>query len=376
MKKTLVAVAALAAVTGAMAEVKISGIFDQAVISTSKTSAAGVGTTTKSFGEDINGFSELGFSGSEDLGNGMTATFGLNYSLSNTTSGSQPTIYNGTGLGLSGAFGSINIGTSYNQNFFTNAIADASGFAGASVGQLNGNAGGLKNGILTYTAPQFAEGLTLGAELVRGATTTNAGNSVGYMAQYTNSGLLIRASTSLTTQAANATTNAYDSSTGAASTTDTQSSQLASSSIGGTSTALSAFTAGAGLRSTAWAVTYDFGMAKIYYGMSDLKNTNTIARLESTTYGVSAPIGAITIGYAYSTETGTSDGTGLDSSSAVAVATGKTIDSNGQRLLATYSFSKRTTAYFMYGLTDVGSIAGAASKLASKTNSFGIKHTF
>ena len=50
MKKTLVALAAISAVTGAMADAKISGILDQAVISTAKTSALGVKTTAKSFG--------------------------------------------------------------------------------------------------------------------------------------------------------------------------------------------------------------------------------------------------------------------------------------------------------------------------------------
>jgi len=48
MKKTLVAVAAMAAVSGAMADVTISGFIDQAVQNLKSTSSTGV-STNKSF---------------------------------------------------------------------------------------------------------------------------------------------------------------------------------------------------------------------------------------------------------------------------------------------------------------------------------------
>jgi len=373
MKKTLVAVAAMAAITGAMADAKISGILDQAAITTSKTDADGAKTTTKSFGEDLNGYSELGVSGSEDLGNGLTATYGINLSLSAATGGNNPAVYNGTGVGLKGGFGAVTIGTSYNLNFFTNAIADASGFAGASVGQLNGSAGGLKSNILTYNAPEFVPGLSLAAEIQRGGNTTNAGNLTGYMAQYATGGLLVRYSNSTKTEAANAVTNAYDSATGAASTTDTYSNQLLTTKIGGTATALADRTALDKTKATAIALTYDFGMAKVFYGSSSIKSSTTVAQIKSNTTGVSVPLGAFNVAYAVSSEKGTADGTdtggaGLDS--------GDTVSSKGSRLFVTYALSKRTTLYGMSGKASVDSIAGESSTLKTTTTSVGIKHAF
>jgi len=379
MKKTLVALAAISAVTGAMADAKISGILDQAVISTAKTSALGVKTTAKSFGEDLNGYSELGVSGSEALDNGLTATYGINFALSADTSGNTPTVYNGSGVGLKGGFGAVSIGTNYNLNFFTNAMADASGFAGASAGQLNGSAGGLLGNLLSYTAPQFVPGVTLAAELQRGGATTTAGNLTGYMAQYDNGGLMVRYSTSTKTETANAvttTTSVVDTTT---TTTYTGSNQMSSASIGGTATAISARTALDKTKANAVAVTYDFGMAKAFYGASTIKSNATVAQIKQSTTGISVPLGAFNVAYAVSSEKATSDGTGLALSAnitSVTMATGKTVESTGSRLFVTYPMSKRTTLYGMSGKASVDTIAGAASTLKTVTTSVGIKHGF
>ena len=388
MKKTLVAVAAMAAVTGAIADAKITGILDQAAVSTSLTSSTNVKTTAKTFGEDLNGYSELGVSGSEDLGNGLTATYGINFNMSIATSANTPTIYNGSGVGLKGAFGAVSLGTNYNLNFFTNAMADASGFAGASVGQLNGNAGGLKGNLLSYTAPQFVPGLSLAAEIQRGETTTSQGNMTGYMAQYDTGGLMVRYSSSNKTEAANSVTQAYDSSTGTASTTYTSSNQMTTSSIGGTAaattnagTALSARTANDKTKATAIAVTYDFGMAKVFYGSSSIKASNTVAQIKSNTTGISVPLGAFNVAYAVSSEKGTSDGTGLSGSTSATtkvsgLSAGDTISSSGSRLFVTYGLSKRTTLYGMSGKSSVDTYDGATSNLRSSTTSVGVKHAF
>jgi len=384
MKKTLVALAAISAVTGAMADATIYGIMDQAVISTAKTSATGVKTTAKSFGEDLNGFSELGVKGSEDLGDGLTATYGINIALSVTQTNAlltsnAPFIYHGSGVGLKGGFGAVSIGTTYNLNFITNVVADASGFAGASTGQLNSSAGGLKGNILSYTAPQFVPGLSLAAELQRGGATTTAGNMTGYMAQYDTGGLMVRYSTSTKTEAANAVTTTTSLVGTTTTTTYTGSNQMSSASIGGTATAISARTALDKTKATAIAVTYDFGMAKVFYGASTIKSGTTVAQIKTGTTGVSVPFGEINVGYQSSTEKATSDGTGLALSAnitSVTMATGRTVESSGNRLFVTYSLSKRTTLYGMSGKSSVDTIAGAASTLKTSTTSIGIKHGF
>jgi len=381
MKKTLVAVAAMAAITGAMADAKLSGVLDQAITTTGATDADGTKTTTKSFGEDLNGFSELGVSGSEDLGNGLTATYGINLSMNSATVSNTPAIYNGTGVGLKGAFGAVSIGTSYNLNFFTNAAADPTGFGGAA-GQLNASAGGLKGNLLSYTAPEFVPGLSLAAEIQRGENTTSAGNATGYMAQYANSGFMVRYSTSTKTEAANAISQAYDSSTGLASVDLTYSNQLSSSKIGGTATALAARTALDKTKSTAIAATYDFGMAKVFFGSSTIKSSSTVAQVKSNSTGISVPWGAFNVAYAVSSEKGTSDGTGLtadgNSGSTTELDSGDTVESTGSRLFLTYKLnpSGRTILYAYSGKASVDTIAGAASTLKTTSTSFGIKHSF
>jgi predicted porin len=376
MKKTLVAVAAMAAVTGAMADAKLYGTLDQAAVSIGLTSATGVKTTTKSFGEDLNGYSELGVMGSEDLGNGLTATYGVNLAFGLSTSLNAPGIYHGSGVGLKGAFGAVSLGTSYNLNFFTNAVADPTGFGG-NIGQLNSSAGGLKGNLISYTAPEFVPGLTLAAEIQRGETSaTSAGNATGFMAQYNTGGLMARYSNSTETEAANSATRVYDTATGTASTSYIQSNQLTGSSIGGTATPLSARAALDKTKITAVAVTYDFGIAKAFYGSSSIKSGNTVAQIKTSTTGISVPFGAIGVGYAVSSEKGTSDGTGLTTANAAGIATGKTVESTASRLFVTYALSKRTTAYAMSGKASVDTIAGTASTLKTTVTSVGIKHGF
>ena len=74
MKKTLVAVAAMAAVTGAMAQATIYGNIDQAYTK-STTSVAGRQTSnTTTMGSYQMGSSQIGFKGEEDLGGGLKAS--------------------------------------------------------------------------------------------------------------------------------------------------------------------------------------------------------------------------------------------------------------------------------------------------------------
>ena len=286
---------------------------------------------------------------------------------------------------MKGGFGAVTIGTSYNLNFFTNAMADASGFAGASVGQLNGSAGGLYGQIVSYTAPQFVPGLSLAAEVARGGTANGSGNLSGYMAQYDTGGLMVRYSSSTKTEAVNAVTTTTSLAGTTTTTTYSASSQMTSSAIGGTAcssstgTALSARTALDKTKANAMALTYDFGMVKVFYGTSSIKSTTTKAQIETSTAGVSVPLGAFNVSYAVSSEKGTSDGTGLALASditTVSMASGKTVESTGNRLFVTYPMSKRTTVYALSGSAAVDSIAGVASLLKTTTTSIGIKHTF
>jgi len=78
MKKTLVAVAALAVASAAMADATISGVIDQAYYSAKSTTSAGLSTQSKGIGAQNNGTSEFTIAGSEDLDGGMKASYAFN----------------------------------------------------------------------------------------------------------------------------------------------------------------------------------------------------------------------------------------------------------------------------------------------------------
>jgi hypothetical protein len=199
------------------------------------------------------------------------------------------------------------------------------------------------------------------------------------MAQYDTGGLMVRYSNSSKTEAANVVTTTT-STVGAAvvTSTYTSSNQLTASSIGGTATALSARTALDKTKHTAVAVTYDFGMAKAFYGSSTIKASATVAQVKSSTTGISVPLGAFTVAYAVSSEKGRSDGTGrLTTTDTVnTLSSGDTVESTASRLFVTYALSKRTTVYAMSGKASVDTIDSVASTLKTTSTSVGIKHSF
>ena len=126
MKKTLVAVAALAAVTGAMAEVTISGFFDAGVTSSKATSTAGTSSTTNAVASPGSGQSQITFAAPEDLGDGMKAFANIRampspFAATSTFAGDASEV------GLSGPFGTAQIVRDYSMDFGTHAAADAAG---------------------------------------------------------------------------------------------------------------------------------------------------------------------------------------------------------------------------------------------------------
>jgi predicted porin len=192
MKKTIIAAAVAAAVAApaAFADVTISGMVNPELMDNGQTTGNGLSVNT-----------DLVISGSEDLGNGMKASF--KYHMTNddgaTVGSADQTV------GLSGDFGSLNIGWQETQNqayFHPKADMDASHDITLedATGQ-QGRAGGIK-----YTTPSF-NGLTVGVSAFMGEgqadTNTNTG-TVGtndtsdaditeVWATYSNAGLTVAA---------------------------------------------------------------------------------------------------------------------------------------------------------------------------------------
>jgi len=154
MRKTQVALAALALVasSAALADVAIYGSLDGSV-------AGGTGTSTNFDGAGNWAGSIMGFKGSEDLGNGMKASFNLQHGL-NIGSGGQAngglgatrTFNRQSNVSLSGDFGSVTVGlqlspfiagslggyVNNNESFYVNSLAMTSTSAGGTGTANNG----------------------------------------------------------------------------------------------------------------------------------------------------------------------------------------------------------------------------------------------
>jgi len=341
MKKTLVAVAALATISGAMADVTIGGLLDAGVYSIGATTAAGAKTTTVGVGPQNNGTDELFFMATEDLDGGLKATARLGFNVSATTSAAGPT-NRISYLGLAGSFGEVQVGEQWKPGFFTVLNADFTGLvatSGAGVVGPSAMVAYTANSI-TYNLPKIVDGLGFQYQKGYGEAAGNTGgNTSGYRVEYTNSGFYA----------------SYSAETAAMTAAGT----FTGNTIGGTTDVLLATTAlGTNLKSSFYNASYDFGMAKIGVG-SGSSQAGATAKSTSTIYSLSAPVGSALVLAASVTS-------GQQVTSA-AVAT----NTKGQRYAAFYTLSKRTSLYAFTGTSS----AGSASRKTTETAA-GIKHTF
>ncbi len=359
MKKTLVAVAALAAATGAMAQVTISGFIDQAYNTERTTTAAGASSTVRYIGNNAIGQDALGFAVSEDLGNGMTAFGAINFIMNTTTGLGTVKTDNGSGAGLKGAFGTVGFAQGYSLVWKTTAASDASGW-GTGVGNVHGvGAGGVGSNAVYYNLPEIVPGLGLSLEAAQGEASTRYGDYTGMQATYTTGGFMASYATGRGKAAGTAVLAAVDRAAGTAAAA-AQAGEWTT--IAGVSTAGVATTEAviAGSRSSisAFALSYDFGMAKVFGGYnSNQSGGDTDQTANSSTIGVTVPFGAISVGIAQSS---------ASYRSAAAVNSTAT----GTRLLAKYAFSKRTNGYIQYGTAKVSAGQSATGSGIGLTHSF------
>jgi len=371
MKKTLVAVAALAAVTGAMAEVTISGHLDQAL-----TSYTGVESTSSTASTTTYGYTGLmsvmapsfiTFAGTEDIGNGLKASFKIENGLGmNTTNllASNTAAWNATSsanreawIGLSGEFGDVKIGNQYTPAFWgaltldPSALNNGPGFLATNV--LLSNGALVNTQAVTYTSPSIS-GVTFSAQSFSGGgntatASTNAGNGFGYSLTY-NGGPLYA-------------TIAYNADSISAATAVT----TAAHGLYGPTTSNSglhdhtyaAVSSGDQTIVTLTGVSYDFGSVKVAY-------MNTQASLNAdtatvNTVGVTVPFGAFSLGYSYNT--GSLTGVGTSS---------VTVNSTGHQAVLNYNLSKRTGLYVAYNQASTTS----SYKDSVTGTAFGIAHSF
>lgn len=206
MKKTLIALAALAATGAAFAQssVTIYGVADVSVgkvsdavvktpaVAATATAAAKPATYALGMSSDTfqaiannslnNGNSRLGFKGVEDLGGGMKAGFnfeeGIN--LANGANDAPQNFHRASWVNLAGNFGEVRLGRSLSTSFYSVAKWELTGTANYSVvaNQFSFAGAGSRNdaGVM-YFSPDF-NGFSFGA------STVLKGNSASGNAKY------------------------------------------------------------------------------------------------------------------------------------------------------------------------------------------------
>ena len=272
MKKSLVALAVLAASGAAMAQssVTLFGVVDAGY-------SVGTGSVSDSTAmrTDRIGSSRLGFRGVEDLGGGMRAEFwleagvandsgaGANTNTNNQASGgttSGLTFNRKSTVGLVGSMGEIRLGRDYSPQFYPDAQYDpfgTNGVASSLIAYGGGFAAVRASNMIAYHSPDFGGiRVMLGTYFgennksnVAGAVNNKAGDGNGYHVRYAKGPLALGLAASTTKTSA---------------TTDVKTTTLGGS--------------------------YNFGVANLMVNSNVVQNTGQ-ADIRGVLYGVTVPMG-------------------------------------------------------------------------------------
>jgi len=396
MKKSLFALAAVGAFAGAaqaQSSVSVYGIMDGSYTASEVNSTNTTGTkTTYQQRNTVNGdgalsTSRLGFRGVEDLGGGMKANFNLEYDLVNIGTGGQ---------GNTNSAAETSAGTSSTANGFgarLSFIGIEGGFGQFRIGRQESNihatiASNLAGGANNVLGSLYSSG-------DGGSTMTTLGPSVRPHAVYVNQALTFISPTfagaTITVQTSK---NAYS----ASSSTPSAGASQSGASIAYTGVKNLRLDVGMivenvveanvrNVKRTTKAIggNYDFGIAQVFalHTQNKFENLNTNETLSDTKLtevGVKAPVTKV-IGVWGNYFTGNRNNS-LGTSTTMAQATGNTAalataDIKGFQLGTTYAFSKRTTAYGIYGTQQLdGKSAANGAKLDGTMYAVGLRHTF
>ena len=230
MKKSLIALAVLAAAGAASAQssVTLFGIVDAVV-------TVGRGTVADRTQLTDSGYnsSRLGFRGTEDLGGGMSASFWLEAGLNNDNGEGDPTNVNnqasGTGaasagrqgltfnrrstVSLAGGWGELRLGRDYTPQFWNLTVFDPFGTNGVGTTQtlnsiITGSTAVRASNSIGYFIPGNLGGFYgqvqyyMGENVQNGAATEDDGNGIGLRIGFANGPFNVAFATSRTEYAA------------------------------------------------------------------------------------------------------------------------------------------------------------------------------
>ena len=363
MKKTLVALAAISAVTGAMAQATIYGNIDQAYTK-SRTTVAGTQTkSTTGMSSYQMGSSQIGFKGEEDLGGGLKASFLHEMGVFTEQNGSDLTRQ--AYVGLSGGFGAVRIGKQYSPAFFNLLGSDPFGATGGTgalyVGNLLlGNQGAdgdnplRQDKAIQYDLPTLVPGVRIGVTKVFAGANTGDGSgaktadSTGYAISYASGPLNV----GYTSDSIKAQSIAGIKSTAQSSVLNANGTITTTAAVAGVDAAANSST-----KLTTFAAGYDLGMAKITYHDGKIMNNGKGVKTNMT--GIAVPMGAATL--MYTSGSGKAD-----------TLSGET-KLKGTQYGANYALSKRTVAYL-----HANNSTATKGTVSTKVNGYGlgIHHSF
>ncbi len=351
MKKTLVAIAALAVVGAASAQssVTLYGRID-ASIGSVKTTTGGVTTADPGVQIRSGGHtgSRWGLRGTEDLGGGLKANFVLEQGFNvdtGTASAATRQFHRQAFVGLSGGWGSLNVGRQYDVTDNMYGLYDPFGYSGYSamgysfnVGCGTGGTGdcvGRQDNTVMYTTPSMG-GFSVAAMWAPGEDKAvtgqpgapySGGKVYGIMANYANgpiaAGLGWQSNKDITARNARTDTN--------------------------------------------FGASYDLGAAKLFLQLESGKNKNNGAAGDGkdSGYGVGVviPVGAASLTAGYAAEKQKIGGA-------------KVSDAKAFALLGRYDLSKRTYVYAAYLRGETDPTAAAVATVKRTQYGLGLVHNF
>jgi hypothetical protein len=282
------------------------------------------------------GDSYLTFSGSEDLGDGIKASFKVEPRVNISGKDASSGLFGANReawIGLSGAFGNVRLGNNYTPLFLrsvaaydVNGSANAPGYLVSNITTFNAT------NSIDYIAPKFVDGLGIQLNKNTGrsgslsAKDTTAGDSVGWGISY-NAGALSIGIAGETTK--NTKLDDYVNTVANASITEN-------------------------LKKTGYGASYNFGVAKV--SINGLKSTLGSSYVDSFGYGVSVPFGAVTLNA---------------SSSSLKDKGLVNVEHSAYQAGLNYAFSKRTSAYLL-----INNVKNTTKNTALNINSLGVVHNF
>jgi len=369
MKKTLIAMAAVAVAGTALAQVTISGRVDVGNhnLKTTVTNAGNrlITTANQAVGEDNLSTGFLKFTASEDLGGGMSANFVHDMDIAADVGSTTVTAGRDNTIGLTTGVGTIRLGRSYTPLFSVIGASDVFGTTGAGTVNQFGAVNNLvrASNAVFLTSPSFG-GLVVNAMMQKNETTSVAN---GVVTDTSVSGK----SYSLTYGAGPlSVAYGYGKELGAGVTNQFN------AAFGGTAAVqaagvLAVADVDAYAKTSAISGSYDLGSAKVFAGRTTAEysaNGETVGstKITETNFGVSVPMGAVTLMAGAGKNNWTQNG-----------ATGS-LTGTDTVVGATYSLSKRTTAYVKTGTYNSysGTLAAVAASTKTARTNVGLRHTF